>query len=489
MRIQKEIENVERVKNRIATMPLTMEEAIEFHKQVVERIEKERKEINKELGLDDDIEEKGFTGASKEPRKVSTPGLKKMKLSESLFKPLNEDFEGSFYGEEDGWGDEIQDATYGVFKSLERLMYEIRTSVRGSFTGCKTVEELANYIRSQAERLEEVADNIEWYSEDDFHIDESLNEDKREKGNEKYQALEDELDEPEDENDLYFFVQNELSNVGRQKYWKIKAKEVPKHMRYSDDYASGDVYVDINDKICVERPNVEDLDFAERVAKLYNCPYDIQEGDEKSVIKITIPMNESLLNEDSVEYDEYQQDVRDANQAASMQKMIDDEEAEKKEMEEKKKAEEEEKIKAEVEKYKKYAKEISEKERKEAEKEAQLQKAYKEKDWVAAEREAKANNRELEIGDEYSEEEKQYIRNALANRTETDDAQYDREQAKKAEEEREKAEEEAKEKAEQAAKERQEKVLKGIEKVGNLPTELANAAKKGLANSGIKIGF
>ena len=92
MRIQKEIENVERVKDKIATMPLTMEDAIEFHKQVVDRIEKERKEINKELGLDSDIEEKGFTGASKEPKKVSTPELKKMKLSEALFESLNEGY-------------------------------------------------------------------------------------------------------------------------------------------------------------------------------------------------------------------------------------------------------------------------------------------------------------------------------------------------------------------------------------------------------------
>ena len=89
MRIQKEIENVERVKNRVATAPLTMEDAVEFHKQVVDRIEKDRKDINKELGIGD-VEEDGFTGASKETKKVSTPELKKMKLSESLFESLNE---------------------------------------------------------------------------------------------------------------------------------------------------------------------------------------------------------------------------------------------------------------------------------------------------------------------------------------------------------------------------------------------------------------
>ena len=90
MRIQKEIDNVERVKEKIATMPLTMEDAIEFHKRVVERVEKERKEINKELGIGD-VEKDGFTGRTKN-FKTSTPELKKMKLSESLFEPLNEGY-------------------------------------------------------------------------------------------------------------------------------------------------------------------------------------------------------------------------------------------------------------------------------------------------------------------------------------------------------------------------------------------------------------
>ena len=92
MRIQKEIENVERIENRQPVEPLTMEDAVIQHKKAVDKYEEERKEINKELDLDDDIEEKGFTGASKEPKKVSTPELKKMKLSESLFESLNEGY-------------------------------------------------------------------------------------------------------------------------------------------------------------------------------------------------------------------------------------------------------------------------------------------------------------------------------------------------------------------------------------------------------------
>ena len=84
MRIQKDIDNLERIKDKIATMPLTFEDAIEFHKRVIERVEKERKEANKELGIGD-IEKDGFTGRT-DNFKTSTPELKKMKLSESLFE-------------------------------------------------------------------------------------------------------------------------------------------------------------------------------------------------------------------------------------------------------------------------------------------------------------------------------------------------------------------------------------------------------------------
>lgn len=95
MRIQKEIDNLERIKEKMATMPLTFEDAIEFHKRVIERVEKERKEINKELGIGD-IEKDGFTGRT-DNFKTSTPELKKMKLSESLFE---EDNSGSIFAQQ-----------------------------------------------------------------------------------------------------------------------------------------------------------------------------------------------------------------------------------------------------------------------------------------------------------------------------------------------------------------------------------------------------
>ena len=232
MRIQNEIENVERVKEKIATMPLTMEDAIEFHKKVVERVQKERKDINKELGIGD-IEKDGFTGRIKN-FKTSTPELKKMKLSESLFKPLNENWvvvtrdkdddslldgavfnslsnakkylnqlraeepeynysieevdpRSSFADEEpldeslneelevtDGWGDEIEYILSETFSELENLMYEVRNCRRSSYTNCETAEELADYIHRLAEDLDECSYEIKANSK---NINESLNED------------------------------------------------------------------------------------------------------------------------------------------------------------------------------------------------------------------------------------------------------------------------------------------------------------------------
>ena len=95
MRIQKTIDNVERVKDKVATMPLTMEDAIEFHKKVIERVEKDRKEANKAMGVGD-VEKNGFTGASEKPKKIKSKELKKMHLEESLF----EDFKKKLQKEE-----------------------------------------------------------------------------------------------------------------------------------------------------------------------------------------------------------------------------------------------------------------------------------------------------------------------------------------------------------------------------------------------------
>ena len=108
MRIQKEIDNIARVKDKIATMPLTMEDAIEFHKRAVAKIEKDRKEANKAMGIKEKDYAKGFTGASAKPKKITSPGLKKMHLVESIFEDFkknlneaNEEDENLFDDEDD----------------------------------------------------------------------------------------------------------------------------------------------------------------------------------------------------------------------------------------------------------------------------------------------------------------------------------------------------------------------------------------------------
>ena len=61
---------------------------------------------------------------------------------------------------EDGWGDDVKEILGGVMKSLDRLMYEIRSYVQGCYTQCRTETELADYIRSLATDMEGAADEI-----------------------------------------------------------------------------------------------------------------------------------------------------------------------------------------------------------------------------------------------------------------------------------------------------------------------------------------
>lgn len=150
MRIQKEIANVENIKNRQPVEPLTMEDAVRTHKAAIDRIEKDRKDVNKELGIEG-IEEKGFTGASKEPKKVSTPELKKMKLAESLFEELEET---------DGWTEEVQDILSEVLEDIQGLKYELDNCIRGAYTDCKTAEELSAYVEVLATGLQFAAEQL-----------------------------------------------------------------------------------------------------------------------------------------------------------------------------------------------------------------------------------------------------------------------------------------------------------------------------------------
>lgn len=62
---------------------------------------------------------------------------------------------------EDGWGTDVRGILDIPFARAEDLMYEIRNTIRGAYTDCETVEDLADYIRQLASKFEEAADELE----------------------------------------------------------------------------------------------------------------------------------------------------------------------------------------------------------------------------------------------------------------------------------------------------------------------------------------
>lgn len=62
---------------------------------------------------------------------------------------------------EDGWGKDVEDILSAAFARAKNLMYEVNNTVRGGYTDCETVEDLADFIRQLASEFEEAADEIE----------------------------------------------------------------------------------------------------------------------------------------------------------------------------------------------------------------------------------------------------------------------------------------------------------------------------------------
>lgn len=69
----------------------------------------------------------------------------------------------------DGWNLEGQVWSVDeVFEELEGLMYEVRNCVRGSYTGCKTYPELADYMRRLSDKLSQSAEDVEYQPEEEY---------------------------------------------------------------------------------------------------------------------------------------------------------------------------------------------------------------------------------------------------------------------------------------------------------------------------------
>lgn len=200
-------------------VPYQIGDAVQSHIRKRAEIEDSMKEKDKEV---DELEKENQVDSHKE---VKTDDLKKMKLSEDLFEAYQDDpdynpnFDEDKYGKyfdengklkpeladeyfaltdgveeslhedyQDGWPEDLADLT--VFTKLDKLIYELQTSVRGAYTKAKTFDQLSNYIQDLADELSDVAARIEL---GDFGLDENLKKNLTEALEDQYEDLYDQI--------------------------------------------------------------------------------------------------------------------------------------------------------------------------------------------------------------------------------------------------------------------------------------------------------
>lgn len=436
MRIQKEIENVERIENRQPVEPITMEDAVIQHKKAVDKYEEERKEINKELGLDDDIEEKGFTGASKEPKKVSTPELKKMKLAESLFESLNE---GYF----------ITD-----FNKLKRILKKIADDPNSIVTDpdYTTVDVIngKNCYCIYANGIEDYdIDFITHNLEDDFSTEVEVFDVEINSNNVDFNKLPDAAKE-----DLEEYGEEELNNS----YYKCIAlkNNVNESLTEGVEEINMGELLELVDRYNTSTPVSGDRDTeTQHEQKIIADHFNLSMEEAKQVMIDMLGFEEDMfpVEEESLEeaqnYRQNQRRKRNAN--------LDRQEAEA---------------------------------RKRAEREKKLQ---SEEDWYKVARDIE--DQEGDFGGYldskgYTPDEKEFITKYLDDiyNDENEKAAHEREYQRNKKIEAEKQAEEERKRAEQEKEEKTKKNLERIGKAANAPKDIGNALKKGLGNAGIHIG-
>lgn len=200
-------------------VPYQIGDAVQSHIRKRAEIEDSMKEKDKEV---DELEKENQVDSHKE---VKTDDLKKMKLSEDLFEAYqddpdyNQNFDEDKYNKyfdetgklkpeladeyfaltdgveeslhedyQDGWPEDLADLT--VFTKLDKLIYELQTSVRGAYTKAKTFDQLSNYIQDLADELSDVAARIE---AGDFGLDEGLKKNLTEALEDQYEDLYDQI--------------------------------------------------------------------------------------------------------------------------------------------------------------------------------------------------------------------------------------------------------------------------------------------------------
>ena len=73
-------------------------------------------------------------------------------------KPVNEELEETA---EDGWGEEVAKVLEDVFDKMDRISYEVKNTVRGSYVGGKTVGDLVYELNDVKDMLEDAIDELE----------------------------------------------------------------------------------------------------------------------------------------------------------------------------------------------------------------------------------------------------------------------------------------------------------------------------------------
>ena len=196
-------------------VPYQIGDAVQRHIRKRAEIEDSMKEKDKEV---DELEKENQVDSHKE---VKTDDLKKMKLSEDLFEVFEDDAEvdddkySKYFDEtgklkpeladeyfaltdgveeslhedyQDGWPEDLADLS--VFTKLDKLIYELQTSVRGAYTKAKTLDQLSDYIQDLADELSDVAARIE---AGDFGLDENLKKNLTEALEDQYEDLYDQI--------------------------------------------------------------------------------------------------------------------------------------------------------------------------------------------------------------------------------------------------------------------------------------------------------
>lgn len=81
---------------------------------------------------------------------------KKLDLLEG--KSVNEELEET---NEDGWGEEVAKVLEDVFDKMDRISYEVKNTVRGSYVGGKTVGDLVDELNDVKDMLDDAIDELE----------------------------------------------------------------------------------------------------------------------------------------------------------------------------------------------------------------------------------------------------------------------------------------------------------------------------------------